>query len=96
MGYLLNKAIPSGLKINGAYARVASFSGTKEYVDFSIAYYVSRENFLGNVPCFYQENFRFIPDLKDSAPNVIKQSYLYSKTLDAFKDAIDVFEEDQV
>ncbi len=93
MGLILNKTIPSGLKINGAYAKIASFSGTKECVDFSIAYYVSRENSLENIPCFYQENFQFIPNLKEGSPNFIKQAYLHAKTLDAFKEAVDVFEE---
>ncbi|PAD19119.1 hypothetical protein [Shouchella clausii] len=39
-----------------------------------------------------QSNYVFIPDLEDGAPNFIKQGYDYLKTLDEYKDAIDIKE----
>lgn len=95
MGVLVNKTLDNGLKIVSAYVRVASFSGTKESIDFWINYYTDYESRKSGKPYILQEMYSFVPDLKEGASNFVKQMYQYMKTLEQFKDAINVFEEGQ-
>jgi hypothetical protein len=73
----------SGVSINPAYVRAESFHVTKDYVSFSVAYYVSAtekipvETRLQGAP--YELN----------GDNPIKQSYEHLKALPEFEGAID-------
>lgn len=95
MGMLINKVIPSGITVNGAYARISNIFGTKEIISFTLEYFVSKNVQIEGNPSFYQDSFSFKPDVQDAATNFIRQSYKYLKTLDDFKSAIDVLEVDQ-
>lgn len=94
MGVLVNKTLDNGLKIVSSYVKVSSFSGTKEGVDFWINYYADYESRKNGKPYILQEMYSFVPNLGDG-PNFIKQMYQYLKTLEQFKDAINIFEEGQ-
>ncbi|WP_242300242.1 hypothetical protein [Bacillus cereus group sp. BfR-BA-01448] len=95
MGFLINKNLPSGIIVNGSYARISNVFGTKNNLMFSIDYFMSREADKEGKSSFYQESFQFTPDVKDDAVNIFKQAYRYVKTVDGFQSAIDVLEEGQ-
>jgi hypothetical protein len=85
----------TGLNLPDMYARIDTIAGSKNGLDFSLNYYVSREAFLSGRSFLQQERYSFVPSVEIGSQNFIKQAYLYVKKLDAFKDVIDVFEEGQ-
>lgn len=95
MGVALNKMLNNGLSLNNVYARVDSVFGSKLGVDFSVNYYVSREAFLSGKPYLQQEMHKFVPSVAAGSENIFKQAYVYMKTLEEFKNALDVFEDGQ-
>ncbi|MGX5482490.1 hypothetical protein ACWKS0_04885 [Bacillus cereus] len=95
MGIALNKMLNNGLSLNNVYARVDSVFGSKLGVDFSVNYYVSREAFLSGKPYLQQEMYKFVPSVATESENIFKQAYVYMKTLEEFKNALDIFEDGQ-
>ncbi|WP_144597473.1 MULTISPECIES: hypothetical protein [Bacillus] len=95
MGIALNKMLNNGLSLNNVYARVDSIFGSKLGVDFSVNYYVSREAFLSGKPYLQQEMYKFVPSIAIGSENIFKQAYMHMKTLEEFKNALDVFEDGQ-
>ncbi|RFB07678.1 hypothetical protein DZB88_30365 [Bacillus sp. OE] len=95
MGILLNKTLNNGLPVYNVYARIDIVSGSKNGLDFSLNYYATRDSFLSGKPYLQQEMYHFVPSIENDSPNFIKQAYLHLKTLEEFKNAIDIFEEGQ-
>lgn len=92
MGLLSNVSTPSGIVVNGAYARVSNVSGSKASVGIMLEYFISQAAQLEGKQAFHQEYYNFEPEVLDVSTNIFKQSYVYLKTLDGFKSAIDVLE----
>lgn len=95
MALLISKTFESGLIAKDMYARIDIISGSKNGLDFSLNYYVSRDAFLEGRPFLQKEMHYFLPSVIIGSQNFIKQAYLYLKSLDDFKQAKDVFEEGQ-
>jgi len=73
-----------------AYIKIDGLNGTKELINLSIGIYTSKD---GNKIVSYNQAFK--PDITDAAKNFIKQGYEYLKTLDEYKDAMDLLDEGQ-
>ncbi|MBN1039012.1 hypothetical protein DVW12_09890 [Clostridium botulinum] len=78
------------LNFGNAYHKITFINGSKENINIQITIYndISKKYILNQV------GYRFIPKIEDIAPNFIKQGYEYLKTLDEYKNAIDLLEED--
>ena len=76
--------------ITGAYIVVSSVIVSKPLATITVQF---KSNDKSSVVLTKQ--YQFIPDVTDSATNVIKQGYEYLKTLDEFKGATDVLETGQ-
>lgn len=66
------------------YAKIISITGNKEKIKF----YLEHQKFNNNSIIIDTEQHSFVPII-DSSDNFIKQGYLYLKTLEEYKDAID-------
>lgn len=74
-----------------AYIEIIEVFGNKERMGIRVDIYSdeSKEMLVDRL------SFEYVPDVADAAPNFFKQGYVYIKTLDEFKDAVDVLEEGQ-
>lgn len=79
------------LIFNNAYIQIVFLSGSKNGLKISVNMYDSKnkENII------HKEDYTFIPSVSDDSKNFIKQGYEFLKTLDEYKDALDVLEDDQ-
>lgn len=85
-----NLEIENGLSLNGAYIRIDSVSGSKNSLVISANAYTSKESFLQGNEYLKNNIYQFIPSVEDNSENFIKQGYEYLKSLEEYKDAIDV------
>lgn len=74
------------------YIKIVFDNGTKNKRQITVMFYDNKENLnpIGN-PKYYE----FIPDVSCDSDNFIKQGYEYLKTLDEYKDAVDLLDEYQ-
>lgn len=82
-------ALPSGISIATAYARVDAVNGSKSGISFTLNYYLSQEAFLEGRAYVLQEVYSFEPSVDVGSKNFISQAYEYLKTLEAFEFAKD-------
>ncbi|APM39386.1 hypothetical protein [Clostridium kluyveri] len=87
--------LSNGLVASNAYIRIDTINGYKGRLDISVNSYISQADFQGGKGYLEQKFYHFAPSIEDSAPNFIKQGYEHLKTLDEFKDAIDLLDEGQ-
>lgn len=92
MALLVDKIIINGVEVRNAYARVDTIQGNKNKIEFSLNYYVNREQYQGGFGYLKQELFSYKPDISDTSVNFFKQSYDFLKTLETFKNALNVEE----
>lgn len=73
------------------YLQILDYSGDKNTANISVVIYesVNKENIIDNIPYTFKLN------TSDTAVNIIKQGYEYLKTLDEYKDAVDLLDEGQ-
>ncbi|MEK4721526.1 hypothetical protein NST66_29010 [Priestia sp. FSL W8-0524] len=90
----LNKSIllESGLEVTDAYHRIETYNGDKKELKFTLVSYLDKTAATEGKAALREETFSCPPNLADYSYNFIKQGYQYLKTLDQFKDAIDVLE----
>jgi hypothetical protein len=75
------------LSVDNTYAKIVSFSGTKELVSLTVFYYSKKPSLDEQVVRYYSDDFNFVPTL-DGA-NFIEQGYNFLKTLPQFAEAQD-------
>lgn len=90
-----NIILNNGLVIENAYIRIDTVSGYKGGLDISVNSYISQKAFINGQGYLEQKFYKFIPDVEDTASNFIKQGYEYLKTLEEYKDAVDLLDEGQ-
>jgi cobalamin biosynthesis Co2+ chelatase CbiK len=74
-----------------SYIKCIIIGATTEEIQSQVEFYR-----YDNKEIFIKREFiNFKPDVSDSAKNFIKQIYEYLKTLDNFKDAVDLLDEGQ-
>ncbi|OMD69193.1 hypothetical protein BSK48_17100 [Paenibacillus odorifer] len=92
MAIIVNIETNSGIIASKAYARIASFSGTKAQLSVILEYFINQQAAEGNKESLMSEQFYFTPSVEDGSYNFIRQGYEYLKSLPKFKDALDVIE----
>ncbi|WP_175074665.1 hypothetical protein [Terribacillus sp. AE2B 122] len=82
-----------GITISNAYGKITNFNGDKHQFSFTINFYISKEAAEEGIAPLRTGNnsHSFSYDLIDSR-NLYEQAYDYLKTLDFFKNAIDVMD----
>jgi hypothetical protein len=90
-----NITLNNGLNIENAYIRIDTFSGSKKSVQIIVNSYISQESFNNGIGYLEQNIYTFTPDVSNTAKLVIKQGYEYIKTLEEYKDAVDLLDEGQ-
>lgn len=78
-------------KVQKAYIKINTLSGTKEKMNIGVNVFNSEKNILIQSNCY-----AFTPNVTDQSDNFIKQGYEYLKTLPEFTGAIDVLEDGQM
>lgn len=89
---LSKNIIFKGLTINSAYLKIDSLSGNKNSMDINLGVYANKDS----NESLEQRFYNFAPSVADTAPNTFKQGYEYLKTLDEYKDAVDLLDEEQI
>ena len=79
------------ITFENAYIKITNISGNKELEILTVSIY--SDNTQNNL--IEIKEYNFIPNVENSAPNFIKQGYEYLKTLDEYKDVIDLLDEGQ-
>ncbi|HFJ9472622.1 TPA: hypothetical protein ACGW3J_005327 [Bacillus paranthracis] len=95
MALVLQKEFSNGVIASNAYAKVERIMGTKERIDFTVDFYLDRNARVENKQSMEQEVFSFTPSVAVGSANFIRQAYLYLKTLNQFRVALDVYEDGQ-
>lgn len=90
-----NIILNNGLTVENAYIRIDTVNGYKGGLDISVNSYISQKVFATGQGYLEQKIYSFIPNVDDTASNFIKQGYEYLKTLDEYKDAMDLLDEGQ-
>lgn len=87
----VENSIKQSKEIKDAYYKIDNIEGGKEKLTIFVNIYIdnSKEIFLGS------KSYTFIPSVEDNALNFIKQGYEYLKTLEEYKNAIDLLDEGQ-
>lgn len=78
------------MNFNNAYHRIAHLTGDKNIITCTLEILDETKKYKLN-----EETFSFVPSITDDSKNFIKQGYEYLKTLDEYKDAIDLLDEGQ-
>jgi hypothetical protein len=77
------------VEVEGCYWKITKIEGNKLLINFLVGVYRTKEKADANFPPINEIVFQFTPDLS-SSDNFLTQGYNYLKTLDEFKDAVDV------
>ncbi|MDG1603849.1 hypothetical protein P7D05_13575 [Bacillus paranthracis] len=85
-----NKTLNNGIPISNVYCRIDAIMGSEKRMDFSVNYYLSKNNFDDGNPYLQQEMYDFVVNLENKEQNFFEQAYSYLKMLPGFSDAIDV------
>lgn len=91
MALELKKTFTNGIEIEKTYSKIVNLNGNKETLDISLAFYLNRECSVDKMPLEIKQ-YSFIPKVDEDSANFIKQGYEYLKTLEEFKDSIDVLD----
>lgn len=76
------------IHLNDCYLAITNTSGNKNGIDLELSIYRDSEK---NV-VVEKKYYKFIPSVADNSDNFIKQGYEYLKTLDEYKDAVDLLD----
>lgn len=77
--------------LENAYIKITNQTGNKEKVLLDVGIYDKKDGV-----CVLTKYYDFVPIVSDSSANFIKQGYEYLKTLDEYKDAVDLLDEGQI
>lgn len=86
MALICDVELENGLKIEGAYHRIASFSGTETYLNFNVDVYVKKAVFDEGRPSVTSKRYEMTFD-KDR--NLFRQMYECLRTLPEYEDAVE-------
>lgn len=76
--------------VSNAYIRIDSYSGNKSSASIYANTYLSKQSCEdGKEPIEPTKIFTFPHNVEENAPNIVKQGYVYLKTLPEYEDAID-------
>jgi len=75
---------------NNCYIKITNLSGNKDLINIQVTVYDTKGGKILN-----RKNYSFTPSVSDTSKNFIKQGYEYLKTLDEYKDAVDLLDEEQ-
>lgn len=79
------------ITFENVYIKITNISGNKKLVILTVSIY--SDNTQNNL--IEMKEYNFIPNVENDAPNFIRQGYEYLKTLDEYKDVIDLLDEGQ-
>jgi hypothetical protein len=77
--------------ISNAYFRIDNLNGNKNGINIILGIYSNKDS----SKAIETKLYTFVPNVLDNSKNFIKQGYEYLKTLDEFKDAVDLLDEGQ-
>ena len=82
--------LDNGIDINieAAYFKIINFDGNKNIISIEVSCYKDSEASKTNISPVFSKQFVY-PHNLESQDNVMRQGYLYLKTLSEFADAID-------
>jgi hypothetical protein len=85
-----NETLSNGIVAPTVYYRIKKFHGEKTRIYFELIPYLSQESYANGIQSLGTGKiYNFEPSVSDGATNFIKQSYIYLKTLDEFKNSTD-------
>lgn len=94
---LLNKVdntitnkITKEIIVENTYIKITNQEGDKNNIKIIVTIFDKKDGNIVN-----RKYYSFIPNVEDGASNFIKQGYEFLKTLDEYKDAIDILEDIQ-
>ncbi|AVK50679.1 hypothetical protein AXY43_23150 [Clostridium sp. MF28] len=76
--------------VNSAYIKILNQNGDKNNLVLNVGIYDKKDGTL-----LKQECYSFIPDVSSTSKNFIQQGYEYLKTLEEYKDVVDLLDEGQ-
>lgn len=83
---------PSGIVVNDAYCRVEVIQLSRFSKAMATArYYKDKQSYDSGLPSFKEQPFEFDYDAVESTDNPYKAAYLYMKTLEEFKQSVDLY-----
>lgn len=83
----------AGINVQNPYIRIDSIIGNKEKLSILVHAYISQNAFNSGRGNLFAKSYDFVPSVNEESSNFIKQGYEYLKTLDEYKDAIDILED---
>ncbi|WP_066679390.1 hypothetical protein [Clostridium septicum] len=87
--------LDNGLIAKDAYIVISAIQWTRKSCILTVESYCNKEYFHENKSKISSKVFGFTPKIVDNSSNFIKQGYEYLKTLDQYKNAIDLLDEGQ-
>lgn len=85
---LSKTTIFKGFEIKNTYIKITRVEGNKENLLLQVRYFQTKDS----AEILEEKYYSFIPDVTATAKNFIEQGYEYLKTLDEYKDTIDILE----
>ncbi|SLL33511.1 Uncharacterised protein [Mycobacteroides abscessus subsp. abscessus] len=95
MGFLKSISLESGLTLESAYHRIDTTFSSDGLCTATLNVYVSRQHFLDGNAFLDQKNTTYPIQYGQNVGSDKDQGYDYLKSTDEYKDAIDVFEDNQ-
>lgn len=77
-------------QLENAYIRIDNLGGNKNKITLDIGIYTQKDGIK-----IMSDNQEFMPSVFDISTNFIKQGYEYLKTIDKYKNAVDLLDEGQ-
>lgn len=90
MAYQMTVNTDSGLTVNNAYLRIVAVNGGKEAITAIVVAHINKEAVESGLAPIKETYFTFVPSVEKHAANFIQQAYDYGKTIEDYKEAIDV------
>ncbi|MEY8763327.1 MULTISPECIES: hypothetical protein [Clostridium] len=78
-------------QLDNCYIKIDDYKGDKTSINVTVGIYKDKTL----TQKYNQKQYTFTPDISDLSKNFIKQGYEYLKTLDEYKDAVDLLDQGQ-
>jgi hypothetical protein len=86
----ISNQLSKTISIDNAYIKIIGLQGNKTDINLTVGIYDKKDGNLLKSSCH-----SFTPNVSDTAKNFIQQGYEYIKTLDEYKDAVDLLDDGQ-
>lgn len=90
-----NYLLKNGLIAPTTYIIVDYLNGTQNTINFNVNTFISKKAKEEHSQPIEFQTFQFESDTTDSALNIFKQAYEHLKSLDQYKNAMDILEDGQ-